>query len=53
MLAGNLVVAASLVRDRLFGGDLPLSRHVLYRSALILTLGIYLFAVFAVSPFIP
>jgi putative PEP-CTERM system histidine kinase len=45
LLAGNLVVAASLVRDRLFGGDLPLSRHVLYRSALILTLGIYLFAV--------
>lgn len=45
LLAGDLVIAAALARDRLLGGELPLSRHVLYRSAVVLTLGLYLFAV--------
>ncbi len=45
LLAGVLVIAGSLVRDRFLGGSLTLSRQVLYRSVVASVLGLYLLAV--------
>jgi putative PEP-CTERM system histidine kinase len=43
LLVGDLVIAASLVRDRAQSGELIVSRRLLYRSAVVAVLGLYLF----------
>lgn len=45
LLVGNLVVAASLARDRLLELEITISRQILYRSAVVGVLGAYLFIV--------
>lgn len=42
VLVGDLVIAASLVRDRLLSTELVVSRQLLYRSAVVGVLGLYL-----------
>lgn len=44
LLIGNVAIAGSMARDRL-GVELTVSRRVLYRSVVVGTLGVYLFAV--------
>lgn len=43
VLVGDLVIAVSLLRDRLQSSELVVSRHLLYRSAVVGVLGLYLF----------
>lgn len=45
LVVGNLLVAASLLRDRLLGVELTVSRQVLTRSVVLAVLGTYLFSV--------
>lgn len=45
VLLGTLVIAAALARNHLRSVELSVSRHVLYRSAVVAVLGLYLFAV--------
>jgi hypothetical protein len=49
LFLGNLMVGASLLRDRLLGVDLTVSRRILYRSVVLSVLGVYLFVVGALG----
>jgi len=49
LFVGNLVIGASLARERLQAADLTVSRHLLYRSAVIGVLGVYLLVVGALG----
>jgi hypothetical protein len=45
LFVGNLVIGASLARNRLVASELTVSRQIVYRSAVVGVLGLYLFAV--------
>jgi putative PEP-CTERM system histidine kinase len=45
LFLGNAVIAFALVRDRLRGVELALSRQMLYRTVIVAVLGVYLFVV--------
>jgi putative PEP-CTERM system histidine kinase len=45
LFLGNAVIALTLVRDRLRGVELTLSRQMLYRTVIVAVLGLYLFVV--------
>jgi putative PEP-CTERM system histidine kinase len=45
LFLGNAVIALALVRDRLRGVELTLSRQMLYRTVIVAVLGLYLFVV--------
>lgn len=49
LFLGNLMVGASLLRNRLLGVDLTVSRRILYRSVVLSVLGVYLFVVGALG----
>ncbi len=49
LFLGDLMVGASLLRDRLLGVDLTVSRRILYRSVVLSVLGLYLFVVGALG----
>jgi putative PEP-CTERM system histidine kinase len=49
LFLGDLMVGASLLRDRLLGVDLTVSRRILYRSVVLSVLGVYLFVVGALG----
>ncbi|PYM33053.1 MAG: PEP-CTERM system histidine kinase PrsK [Candidatus Rokuibacteriota bacterium] len=49
LLAGNIAIAASIVRARLRDGELAISRRLLYRSVVIGVLGVYLFGLGALG----
>jgi putative PEP-CTERM system histidine kinase len=45
LFVGNLVIGASLARNRLVASELTVSRQIVYRSAVVGVLGLYLFTV--------
>jgi putative PEP-CTERM system histidine kinase len=49
LFVGNLLLALPITRDQLRGARITVSRQILYRSALIGVLGVYLFAVAALG----
>jgi putative PEP-CTERM system histidine kinase len=49
LFLGNLLLAVPIARDQLRGARMTVSRQVLYRSAMIGLLGVYLFAVAALG----
>ena len=49
LFLGNLLLALPIARDQLRGARITVSRQVLYRSAMIGVLGVYLFAVAALG----
>lgn len=49
VFVGNLLIAVSLTRGSLLRTQLTVSRHVLYRSVVVGTLGLYLFVVGALG----
>lgn len=49
LFVGNLLIAVSLARHRLFNVDIYLSRTVLYNSMTVLVVGIYLLAIGALA----
>jgi putative PEP-CTERM system histidine kinase len=49
LFLGNLLLALPITRDQLRGARITVSRQILYRSAMIGVLGVYLFAVAALG----